>query len=202
MPMKSRKIDLAPWYWGGFYRRGAVSHVMRTYRMRKIPMPLMRHAWPLTALAQSLIPLFPNFMRILTIRISVERDALAKLIEESKTDKIKLFAPAGSLSPLSCDAAVVEIVELCEFADQSLKVFRQRVTMPFLKATLYELALLALLLIFSLAPTWFVYALTIGKATYVSALACTALCYLLALPRALKLFTHTTMTDPPPRALD
>jgi hypothetical protein len=195
-PMR-RRINIAPWYWEGFYRRGLLSLLMRAYRMRHIPMPCMRKPWARAALSQMICPFSITPVIAMAGIIHHERKVITQLQEDDDVEALKRLAPAGSISPMSCDAAVHEFIQLCGYAEQSKKVFIQNVTMPFLKATVYEFALLSLLLFFSLAPTWFVYALSIRQTTYAAAIACAAACYLVALPAALKLFTQTTLREDP-----
>lgn len=192
--MKTRKVDLAPWFWGGFYKRGILSHFLRAYSMRHIPMPRMRRPWLRTALAQCILPISMDFMIGISNLVAQERKEFVRLKEE-KGDEFITIAPAGSLSPLSCDAAAFELVELCEYAQDSAKSFRKKVTIPFLIATGYELTLVVLLVFFALFPTWFLYGLAINKATYTGAILCSLLSYLFALPATLKIFRNTTMRN-------
>jgi hypothetical protein len=191
--MPTKKLDMGAWYWSGFYRRGIVSLVMRTIRMRKVPMPFIYRAWPRAAMAQVLIPLSMDFTIALATIIHVERQKLAELAKDCDPELLKELAPAGSLSPMSCDAAVRELATICEMVAISKERFRQEVTWPFIRSSVYEFALLLLLAVFALMPTWFVYALTTGSTTYSSAALCAGFCYLFALPQALKLFKYTTL---------
>ena len=193
--MITQKVDMSAWYWGGFYRRGIVSLVLRTIRMRKIPMPFISRAWPRAAMAQVLIPFSMDFTIALATIIYMERQKLTELSTNGDYELLRKIAPSGSLSPLSCDAAVRELATICDLISTSSSNFQKEVTRPFLRASAYEFALLLLLAVFALMPTWFVYALAIGKATYASAALAAIFCYLIALPKALRLFTHTTLVQ-------
>jgi hypothetical protein len=198
---RTRKINVAPWYWEGFYRRGVLSHVLRSYYMRHIPMPCMKNPWLRAAFAQTVCSLSSSFLLVLACKAGEERAILHELNTNADTDKLKLVAPAGTITPFSCDSAIVEFVDLCGYAERSRQVFRKHVTVPFIKATLYELALLCMLLFFLFAPTWFVYSLMARKTTYAAAIFCVAACYTLALPTTLKLFKQATLgIDPRRRA--
>ena len=192
--MKTRKVDLAPWFWDGFYKRGIVSHFLRAYSMRHVPMPRMRRPWLRTALAQCIIPISMDFMIGISNIVAHERKEFVRLKEDETNDFSKI-APAGSLSPLSCDAAAFELVELCGYAQDSAKAFRKKVTIPFLRATGYELLLVLLLVFFAFFPTWFLYGIAVNKATYTGAVLCSLLSYLFALPATIKIFKNTTMKN-------
>lgn len=167
--------------------------------MRQIKMPVLTRPWLNAAIVQMFSPISITFLMALMLRVYYERALIGQLLEEQNADEIKRIAPSGSISPLSCDHAIVEFADMVAYADQSRATFRKNVTMPFLRATIYELSLLALLAFFSFAPTWFVYALTTGQTTYLTAIGCAYFCYGLALPRALRLFTETTVKDDPRR---
>jgi hypothetical protein len=192
-----RKVNVAPWYWQGFYRRGALSHVLRAYYMRHIPMPCMDRPWIRAAVAQTVCSLSSSFLLVLAIKAGEERAILHDLKIKQETDRLKLIAPAGTITPFSCDEAIIEFIDLCGYAELSKSLFRKKATVPFLKATLYELSLLGMLLFFLVAPTWFVYALTTRETTYAAAIGCAVACYTLALPTTIKLFKQATLgVDP------